>query len=117
MRANDAIGDHPYISERLFAAQVADVLRKKCPTIKGNLFRFFFKANALKNYTLRLGYTSDEIRAYLKSDKTKAFYLSAAEEYLRAQGVEEGREQSYCAVAEQEIDNGTTAGKLLRSTK
>lgn len=97
------------------AAAVGDEIRKNCPTIYPRLFYVLRKANELEDYAKSLGYTDEDIRAFRKEPENKAFLRGLRDEYLAANGVVAGDEESYCRLGRQEIENGTLIGSLLWS--
>lgn len=115
--AEVALNENEFITDRLVAAQVGDIIRKSCGSISARYLVVYEKMGELEDYARAEGYTEDEVRAFLKdkAEKTRIKALAAA--YLAAAGADPVDETSLCAVGEAEIEAGTLAGSLLRSWK
>ena len=78
-------------------------------------FTAVLKAWQLKNYALRLGYTSDEIDAFVESKTEQTRIRRAANRYLKAQGAKTDDDASYCNAGRAEIRQNTLTGQLIRA--
>ncbi|ARE38568.1 hypothetical protein RGUI_0427 [Rhodovulum sp. P5] len=102
------------IYDTLFAASLGDEIQKNCPTISARMFFVWQQAKKLENYARSLGYSEDEVKAFLKSKEERALMRARRDAYLADHGVVEGDAQSYCRLGREEMKNGTFTGSLLR---
>ena len=109
-----ALPDDTYVTEKLVAAQVGDILRKKCPKAEARMFVVMSEMLSLQNHAKSNGHDDATIRAFLKNPDQKARIRALAESYLETAGAVEGDEASFCAVARAEVAANTTAGQLLK---
>ncbi len=103
------------INDGLLAVGIADKIRKSCPSISARMFRALSFMNALENKAVAMGYTSAEIKAYVKSPNEKAKMRARGEAYLASKGVVKSDPESYCAQGRIEIANKSQIGALLRA--
>lgn len=113
--ALSALKDEPHINASLIAAAIGDQIRKKCSTISPRYFTVIRSASNLEKYALGLGYSEDQIDAFMGSKVEKTRIRNAAQSYLDEHGAVTGDEASYCALGRSEITNETLTGKLLRA--
>jgi hypothetical protein len=116
--AADAMADlraNAHISERLLAAQIGDIIRRNCGSISPRYLYVYSEGRKLNQYALDLGFTQDQIDAYVSNPDEKARVLQEAKDYLAAHGVKDGDEASYCAVGRSEIAAKSIIGSLLFS--
>lgn len=106
--------EEPYIIDRLVSARVADRIRRECPSISANMIKAFGEAQALKAYAQRKGYPDAEIDAFLDSRPERQRIYALAEDYMRARGVREGNQDSFCALGDAEIKARSVTGALIR---
>lgn len=109
------LSENTYINDRLFAARVADRIRKTCPTISARLFHAYGEMRKLERYALGQGYAPGEIRAYIKDREAKARLYARAEDYLAAHGAVAGDTEGFCALGRGEIAKKSFIGSLLRA--
>lgn len=103
------------INNGLFAVAIAREIKDYCPTINARYFRAFNFLVSLKNTARDMGYSNDEIEAYVDSDKEKARMRARGEAYLVAHGVSYDDPQSFCALGREEIEKSSQIGVLLRA--
>ena len=103
------------IDDGLFAVAVADQIRKECPSISARMFRALSYINALENRARDLGYSEEEIKAYVESKAEKARMRARGEAYLKANGVSYAAPETFCALGKSEIAKATRIGQLLRA--
>lgn len=111
------INEEPYINETLLQGFIGDQIANNCPTIDARTMRALGELNSLRIYAIDKGYTSDEIRAFIRSDEEKAKGKAKAAEWLKERGAEPGNADAYCAVGEAAIAADSLLGQLLKSTK
>lgn len=111
------INQEEHINKTLLQGFIGDAIADNCPTIEARTFRALLELNKLKNYALKAGYSSDEIRAFVTDKAEKRRGKAEAAEWLTAQGAVSGDAESYCRIGEDQIAKNTLIGYLLRSTK
>ena len=62
-----------------------------------------------------LGFTYDEVRAFLRDEGNKAEIRAIVIAYYNQRGADIEQPQTICALGEAEIAAGTSAGSLLRA--
>jgi hypothetical protein len=113
--AKPSLRDQSEIDEGLTAIAVADMIRKNCDSIEPRMLRAYGFMRSLRSRANDLGYSDDEIRAYVKDKAEKKRVAAQARRYLKAQGVALDRPQSYCPAGHAEIERKSQAGVLLRA--
>jgi hypothetical protein len=111
------INEEPVIVETLLQGFIGDAIDDNCSTIEARKMRALNELTKLRDYALKQGYSSSEVRAFVTSKEEKAKGKAIAAERLKARGAEPGDEAAYCAIGEEEIAKGSLIGQLLRSTK
>ncbi len=111
------IEEEEHITQELLAAAIGNLIRKNCDSISARTLRVIGRAKKLRDYALGLGYSEDEIRAYLESREDIRRFRDMAWDYLIARGASRDDPESICRVGRQEIAGNTPAGQLLRSWK
>ena len=112
--AKPPLRDVPEIDGGILTIGIADEIRKNCPRISARMLRAMRRINGLKDRALALGYSEDEIRAYRTSDAEKARLRAAGAAYLKSNGVQVGKPDTYCALGRAEIQKNSAIGALLR---
>jgi hypothetical protein len=112
--AKPALREVAYVREGLIAAGMAIELGDKCDAVSVRLIRGYSFLGSLKSHARSLGYTSDEIDAYVDDRAEKARLEDIARARLRDLGVVDGEAETYCTVARAEIAADTPVGHLLR---
>jgi Family of unknown function (DUF5333) len=111
------INEEPVINETLLQGFIGDAIDDNCPTIEARKMRALNELTKLREYALKQGYSSQEVRDFVTSKEEKAKGKARAAEILKERGAEPGNEAAYCAIGEEEIAKGSLIGELLRSTK
>ena len=111
------ISEEPYINDVLLQGFIGDAIDDNCDTIEARKLRALNELTKLRDYALKQGYTSSEVRAFVTSKEEKAKGKAIAAERLKERGAEPGNPDAYCAIGEEEIAKGSLIGQLLRSTK
>ena len=70
-QARPPLRDVAEINDGLFAVAVADEIRKECRSISARMLRALNYINALEKRAQELGYSKQEIKAYVKSKEEK----------------------------------------------
>ncbi len=102
------------INEGLLAVGIADELRKQCTSISPRYVKALTFMNSLEDKARDLGYTDEQIKAYVTSKAEKAKMRAKGEAYLVDAGVKKGDAESYCTVGRQEVAKRSLIGSFLR---
>jgi len=113
--ARIALSEDAHINNSLLAAAVGDEIRKNCDDISARMLTVFTKGKALEKYALNLGYTEDEIKAFLESKTERKRMKALRDAYLKNGGVVKGDSATYCILGQKEIAADSLTGQLLRS--
>ena len=104
-----------HINQTLLSAAIGEAIRRNCGPISARLFMVFTKAMALERYARNLGYTKAEIKAFISNKAEKQRMRDETVVYLKANGVIEDQEATFCALGRAEIARNSLTGQLLRS--
>jgi hypothetical protein len=105
------------IDQNMLWAGLAVEVGDECPTIEVKKIKGLSFLWGLKNQASSMGYSDDEIRAYVESDKEEARIRHLGEDYVRRAGFDPKTPEGLCAFGEAEIAKGTRIGSFLRSVK
>jgi hypothetical protein len=75
----------------------------------------WFYIKTLETETQSLGYSAQEVTAFVKDPMEKKRVLSTAQERLADHGVIPEQPATYCTLGLAEIEAGTAIGKLLKA--
>jgi len=114
LSAKPHLRDVPQIDGTILAVGIAHEIRDNCPYISARLIEAFRLVSGLKATAMNLGYTSEEIDEYRKSDTEKARLKAKRDAYLAQGGVSPGQSDGYCELGRKEIEKGSQIGTLLR---
>ena len=114
LTAQTALKDVERVREGIIATGMAYEISEKCRSISPRYFRAIGFLNSLRSHARSLGYSNDEIDAYIHDSEEKKRLEGIARGRLSDLGVEAGSEVTYCAVGEAEIAAGSDIGRLLR---
>jgi len=109
------LADEADINAGLLAVGIADEIRKKCDSISGRMIKGQFYLLEMANLAKSRGYSSAEIKAYVKSDTEKAKVRAKGEAYLKSKGVDPSDPKSYCKVGYAEIASKSQIGAFLKA--
>ena len=107
--------DESVITERLLTIGMADIIRKKCEDIDPRMLKAFFYLQKTDSMARDLGYSDDEIDAYLDNDAEKARLRAIGAGRFAELGVDPNTPETYCTVGRAQIAAGTGIGKLLKA--
>jgi len=113
--AKPSLRDVPEIENIIFSAAVAHEVSEKCPSIKARKIKALGMAWRLRSRANELGYSDSEIRDYVESKTEKARMRTKGENYLRANGVDYNKTESFCVFGHAEIAKSSAVGALLRA--
>ena len=91
------------IDDSLYWIALASEIAKKCETMGARRFKGLSELWRLKGIANDLGYSDDEIRAYVESDSEKARMRKKGQTYLIAQGANYEQPETFCAIGRAEI--------------
>ncbi|MEW9919164.1 DUF5333 domain-containing protein [Marimonas sp. MJW-29] len=103
------------IDDALFDLGVADRIRKQCPSIDARMLRALRYISDLERQAKAMGYTDEEISAYIDSDAEKDRMKARGAAFFAQRGVDTSDPQSYCALGLEEIQKSSRIGSLLRA--
>jgi hypothetical protein len=109
-----ALRDVAEIDDALMHVAIADAIRKSCNDINARLIRAYSELTRLKSLARDLGYSEDEVEAYVTSKAEKARMKVKAEQYLQANGVRLDDIPALCRFGQEQIQAQTVIGQLLR---
>lgn len=115
--AREPIRENKQIYNTLLQGFIGDQIADNCPTMEARTLRALGELNKLRNTALKMGYSADEIRAFVRDKAEKARGKADAAAWLAAKGAVPGKAAAYCTVGEAEIARNSLIGYLLRSTK
>ncbi len=103
------------IDDGLLWVALADEIRKSCDDIEARMFNAVLFLGSLKRTARDMGYSREQVRAYLESDEEKARMRARGEAYLAAQGVSPDDKAGLCELGRAEIDRNSRIGTLLKA--
>ncbi|MFC3615742.1 DUF5333 domain-containing protein [Lutimaribacter marinistellae] len=113
--AKQPLSEVPEIDDALYYIAVAKEIDDYCDRIDGRRLKALGVIWNLKSKANDMGYSDDEIRAYIDSDVEKARMRARGEAYLAANGVSYEKPESFCALGRAEIDRNSAIGVYLRA--
>lgn len=103
-----------HIMRSLLSAAISLGVSRACPTMEIRQVYGLFKALELRNYARRLGYSDEEINAFVNDPAEQKRMEEWAWAYMSDQGVKEDDAESHCSLGKYEIERGSLTGRLLR---
>ncbi len=103
------------INEGLLAIGIADEVRKRCEAIAPRYVTALTYLRSLENKAEAMGYSADEIDAYVTSKAEKAKMRARGEAILAESGVRKDAPETYCTYGLAEIAKGSLIGSFLRA--
>jgi len=113
--AKPSMRDIPEIENIIFAAALAHEVSEKCHSIKARRMKALGMAWTLRGRANDLGYSDSEIREYVESDVEKARMRAKGESYLKANGVDYSKPETFCVYGHAEIAKSSAVGALLKA--
>lgn len=102
------------IERGLLIVAIGDTVRDYCTSFKPRRVRGLVFLNGLVNRAIQLGYSLDEIRAYVDNEEEKSRVKALARQWLLEQGGDFNRPETLCQVARDEMAKNTQIGRLIR---
>ena len=112
--ATAQLRDEPAITEGLIAVGMAYEISEQCDSIDARKLTGITTLLGLRNQALSLGYSRDEVDAYIDDDAEKDRLEAIAWTRLEALGVTRSDPASFCTVGRARIAAGDAVGRLLR---
>ena len=112
--ARPALRDVAEVRDGIVAVGIAYEISEKCATIRPRILRGIGYLNGLKSRALELGYSEEEIDAFVNDAGEKARLEAMARARLVELGARAGDPESYCALGRAEIARDSAVGRLLR---
>ena len=107
------LGQVERITEGLIDTAIAYEIGEVCESINGRKIAGIAFLWSLHSEARRLGYSREEIEAFVDDDVEKDRLEAIARERLAGMGAVEGSPNTYCEVGRAEIAAGSQVGKLL----
>ena len=114
LSAQTALKDVAKVRDGIIYTGMAYEISEKCGSLDARLFRGVNYLQSLQRHARDLGYSEEEIDAYINDDAEKDRLEAIAREQLALLGVVPGDEASYCAAGRAQIEANTRVGWLLR---
>ncbi len=108
------LANEPSITEGLIGVAIAYEIGERCDDISARRFAGINYLLALKREALNLGYSDEEIDAFIDNDAAQDALEAEARQRLRDLGAVSGQWDTYCTVGRSQMAGGTVAGQLLR---
>lgn len=112
--AKPPLGQQTQITEGLINVAIAYEISEVCPSIKARLLAGIGRLNGLRGKARSLGYTNDEIDAFVGNDAEQDRLEGIARARLQALGARRGDVNAHCRVGRDQIAKRTAIGTLLR---
>ena len=103
------------IDDPMFAVALAIEISDKCDEIGARTLKGLSYLNSLKGKAQAMGYSNDEIKAYVKSPAEKARMRAKGEAYVKSKGLNPKDAEDLCKLGHAEIASGSLTGSLLKA--
>ncbi len=113
--AKPLLHDVREIDDAMLWVALAIEISDKCDEIEPRTFKGLSVLYALKRRANDLGYTSAEIKAYVKSPDEKARMRKRGEKYVKSRGLAPSDPAALCTLGHTEIDRASAIGVLLKA--
>lgn len=110
----DALRADAAIHAGLTIVAIGRTIERDCDAIEPRLLPALAFVERLRLRARLLGYTGDQIEAYVDDEAEQDRYQAIADAWLRQEGADPDVEDQVCAVGFREIDAATPVGRLLR---
>lgn len=111
--AQTPLKDVEFVREGIISLGMAIELSDKCGSISPRRVRGINFLYSLRNHAFDLGYSRDQVDAYVGDKAEEERLKQIAYGRLADLGVTTGNEASYCAAGRSEIAKGSDVGPLL----
>lgn len=113
--AKPPLRDVKEIDDELYYIAIANEISDYCPSISGRRLKAIGVMWDLRSKANKLGYSDQEIRAYVESDAEKDRMRAKGEAYLAQHGVSYENPNSFCTLGRAEIERNSAIGVYLRA--
>ena len=113
--AKPPLRDVKEIYDPLYWAVVAFEISEVCDSIEPRKLKGVADGWGLVRKARKLGYTDDEIKAFIKSDEEKERMRQRGDAYLKHKGASLDNPESVCALGRAEIERNSAIGVYLRA--
>ncbi len=113
--AKPPLRDVREIDDTLYYIAIANEIDEYCDSISGLRMKAIGKMYQLRAHANDLGYSDDEIRAYVESKSEQQRMRIKGEAYLSANGVSYSKPESFCALGKKEIARSSAIGIYLKA--
>lgn len=103
------------IDQNMLWVALAIEISDKCEALAPRTLKGLAFLASLKNRAESLGYSGDEIKAYVNSDAEKARIRQLGESYVKSQGLDPQNTADLCSLGRAEIDRSSQIGALLKA--
>lgn len=107
--------ENPTVLNGFYSIGLADIVRKRCPTIEPRIFRAIGYLRSLERYALTQGYTEADIDELSDNKEEKKRLRAQIVADLAKRGATPETPEGYCTVGLEEIAKGSAAGRLLKA--
>ncbi|MBE0413191.1 DUF5333 domain-containing protein [Yoonia sp.] len=114
LSAQTELKDVAEVRDGIIHVGMAYEISQECDGIRARTFRGIGYLQSLKNRARELGYSAEDIDAYVNDRAEKRRLEQIARDRLAALGAVAGDAETYCAVGRAQIDADTRVGWLLR---
>lgn len=115
-QANAALRGDAEIWGSLTALAIARELGRRCATLEERTFRGRAHVVGLYNRARGLGFSRQQIMAFIDDEAEKARLRGEVTQWFAARGLREGDPaEGFCALGREQIAGGTLAGTFLRA--
>jgi hypothetical protein len=111
----ETLRSDPRLHNGLLAITIGRHIERTCPVIDRRSIAASAFLLGLANHAMSLGYSRDEVTAYVEDDTEQDRYIMLARRYFAERGVMSDDDvEGACRVGRDEIAAGSPIGRLLR---
>jgi hypothetical protein len=114
LAAKPPLSEVPFITEGLIDTGIAYEISEVCDDIHARTLRGLGFLLSLERHALDIGYSRDEVDAYIDNKQEAERLEAIARARLADMGAVVGQPETYCDVGRREIAAGSQIGRLLR---
>lgn len=114
LAARPPLSEVSKVTEGLIATGIAHEISEVCPSLQARRLRGFGFLMSLRQHARSLGYSRDEVDAYVDNDAEADRLEGIARARLAEMGAVKGQPGTYCRVGRREMAADSQIGRLLR---
>ncbi|MGX9349942.1 DUF5333 domain-containing protein [Shimia sp. W99] len=103
------------IDDKIYYGLVAYVLAEECDSLSARKLKGINDLWTLGRRARELGYSDEEIKAYIRSKDEKARMRARGDAWLKSKGVSLDDQEAVCALGRAEIERNSAIGVYLRA--